>query len=131
MFSKTMSLAKFLADTSTESPIETPLFEMPSFDFSNLELSKSIDSFNKSLTDLNTSSKDFFDLVKTIHGYITNPILIWNGFISISFWVCLIICLSSFLIYLMSDRKKDLNRSKFSFALWIILKMLDMSIKGR
>lgn len=124
MFNKIMTIAEFLGDA------EPQIQQTPSiFDYNNWQVVKSMDSFKQSVTDLNNNAKEFFDMMKTIHYYFANPILIWNGFISISFWVCLIVCLSSFLIYLMNGRKNDLDRSKFCFALWILLKILDMSIK--
>lgn len=125
MINKTMSVSAFLLTAPNEAPTQTPLF-----DFSNWQLIRSIDSFNQSLKNFGDNTKDFFDTVKTIHQYFTNPMLIWNGFISISFWLCLIICVSSFLIYLMTNRKKDLYNSKYAFAVWIILKILDLSIRG-
>lgn len=117
---KIMTLSEFLHANETN---HVSSIQLNSYTLLSLPLVEQI-------KELNENTKEFFHSVKVIYNYITNPILIWNGMMALSYWICLISCLSCFLMYLMTNRKKDIQRSKVALAVYIILKLIDSSIKS-
>jgi hypothetical protein len=74
--------------------------------------------------------KKLYDTIATIQNFISNPLLIWKNIYAILFWICLITCISSFLIYLMTNYKKSFMTTKLSIAVFVIIRILDASFKG-
>jgi hypothetical protein len=88
---------------------------------------------DKILDEINETKENYKKLYNTmldIQNFISNPLLIWKNIYVILFWICLITCISSFLIYLMTNYKKSFMTTKLSIAFFVIIRILDASFKG-
>lgn len=81
-----------------------------------------VDEFNKNL-------KAFNDTVSEIWYYITHPILIWNGFMELSYWLLLGACIIFLLYYLICNDKKQLINSAKAFAIYFLLRLINLSLR--
>jgi hypothetical protein len=82
----------------------------------------------ENIKELNTTLKSITTVVHGIWKYLTNPILLWNGFIGISYWVILLICLGGILLYIFGY-KKGLRYSTIGIGIYSILQALNTVIK--
>lgn len=82
----------------------------------------------ENVKELNTNIKTVIDVVHGIWRFITNPILLWHGFMGISYWVILFVILGGILLYIFGH-KKGLKYSTISIGIYTILQALNTVIK--
>lgn len=88
---------------------------------------------NNLLDEINQTKENYkklYDTIIAIQNFISNPLLIWKNIYAVLFWICLITCISSFLIYLMTNYKKSFMTTKLSIAVFVIIRILDASFRG-
>jgi hypothetical protein len=88
---------------------------------------------DKILDEINETKENYkklYDTILAIQNFMSNPLLIWKNIYAVLFWICLITCISSFLIYLMTNYKKSFMTTKLSIAIFVIIRILDASFKG-
>lgn len=79
----------------------------------------------------NENTKEFFQSIKAIHHYLTNPkalgILLWNSAAEYSFYVCLTICLTGVILYLIGYEKGS-KLAKTSFFGYLAIQIFNSLI---
>ena len=72
--------------------------------------------------------KGLCDGISSTINYITHPILIWNGLVDVSYWICLVVAMGGVIIYIFTKSKKSITYSKVSIASYILIRVLNLCI---